>query len=190
MLQATRQFLEMASGIGLEQRPTWKFCVCLELHSTLLQFRRQSSYFCSPMMGNTIRLEASLHADLLCKCIDGGLQRKAGVQMAWSTWSIVDGPTAGERDLHHPDFAGISLHSSTGVFPTISEDIVPIFHKYKSYPKNRRRDRWKDFVIAHKSADAKLWQWFGLGRSFLIQGQNNGLSSIHARTIPSNLWKR
>ncbi len=99
----------------------------------------------------------------------------------------VDGPTTGEVIFNHPDFAGIHFTGSTGVFQNIWKTIGGNIHKYKAYPRIVGETGGKDFVIAHKSADAKAVA-VGLVRgAFEYQGQK--CSAASRAYIPSNLWE-
>jgi 1-pyrroline-5-carboxylate dehydrogenase len=99
----------------------------------------------------------------------------------------VDGPVTGEVVFNHPDFAGIHFTGSTGVFQNIWKTIGGNIHKYKSYPRIVGETGGKDFVIAHKSADAKAVA-VGLVRgAFEYQGQK--CSAASRAYIPSNIWE-
>jgi 1-pyrroline-5-carboxylate dehydrogenase len=99
----------------------------------------------------------------------------------------VDGPATGEVVFNHPDFAGIHFTGSTSVFQNIWKTIGGNIHKYKSYPRIVGETGGKDFVIAHKSADAKAVA-VGLVRgAFEYQGQK--CSAASRAYIPSNLWE-
>jgi 1-pyrroline-5-carboxylate dehydrogenase len=99
----------------------------------------------------------------------------------------VDGPVTGEVVFNHADFAGIHFTGSTGVFQNIWQTIGGNIHKYKSYPRIVGETGGKDFVIAHKSADAKAVA-VGLVRgAFEYQGQK--CSAASRAYIPSNIWE-
>lgn len=99
----------------------------------------------------------------------------------------VDGPVTGEIVFNHPDFAGIHFTGSTAVFQNIWKTIGGNIHKYKSYPRIVGETGGKDFVIAHKSADAKAVA-VGLVRgAFEYQGQK--CSAASRAYIPSNIWE-
>ncbi|MCF8324136.1 MAG: L-glutamate gamma-semialdehyde dehydrogenase [Leadbetterella sp.] len=99
----------------------------------------------------------------------------------------VDGPVTGDIVFNHADFAGIHFTGSTGVFQNIWKTIGSNIHKYKSYPRIVGETGGKDFVIAHKSADAKAVA-VGLVRgAFEYQGQK--CSAASRAYIPSNIWQ-
>ena len=98
----------------------------------------------------------------------------------------VDGPTTGDIVFNHADFAGIHFTGSTAVFQNIWKTVGGNIHKYKSYPRIVGETGGKDFVIAHKSADAKAVA-VGLVRgAFEYQGQK--CSAASRAYIPSNIW--
>lgn len=98
----------------------------------------------------------------------------------------VNGPVTGEVVFNHPDFAGIHFTGSTSVFQNIWKTIGENIHKYKAYPRIVGETGGKDFVIAHKSADAKAVA-VGLVRgAFEYQGQK--CSAASRAYIPSNIW--
>lgn len=113
--------------------------------------------------------------------------REAGLPDGVINLVYVNGPTAGEVIFRHPDFAGIHFTGSTGVFQNIWKTIGENIHVYKSYPRIVGETGGKDFVVAHKSADAKAVA-VGLVRgAFEYQGQK--CSAASRAYIPSNLWE-
>ncbi len=98
----------------------------------------------------------------------------------------VDGPTAGQVILNHPDFAGIHFTGSTGVFNGIWQTVGQNLHKYKSYPRIVGETGGKDFVVAHPSAHVQALV-VGLVRgAFEYQGQK--CSAASRAYIPASLW--
>jgi 1-pyrroline-5-carboxylate dehydrogenase len=68
----------------------------------------------------------------------------------------VSGPDAGEVIFNHKDFAGIHFTGSTGVFQGMWKTIGDKYcEKYKSYPRIVGETGGKDFIMVHKSANAK-----------------------------------
>ncbi len=113
--------------------------------------------------------------------------REAGLPDGVINLVYVDGPTAGDVIFRHPDFAGIHFTGSTGVFQNIWKTIGENIHVYKSYPRIVGETGGKDFVVAHRSADAKAVA-VGLVRgAFEYQGQK--CSAASRAYIPSNLWE-
>jgi 1-pyrroline-5-carboxylate dehydrogenase len=97
-----------------------------------------------------------------------------------------DGPLAGEVIFSHPDFAGIHFTGSTAVFQTIWKTIGANIHKYKTYPRIVGETGGKDFVLAHKSADADVVSTALLRGAFEYQGQK--CSAASRAYIPASLW--
>lgn len=113
--------------------------------------------------------------------------REAGLPDGVINLIYVDGPVAGDVIFKHPDFAGIHFTGSTGVFQTIWKTIGENIQRYKAYPRIVGETGGKDFVLAHRSANAKAVA-VGLVRgSFEYQGQK--CSAASRAYIPSNLWE-
>jgi len=96
------------------------------------------------------------------------------------------GPEAGDVIFNHPDFAGLHFTGSTKVFQTIWQQIGTNIHKYKTYPRIVGETGGKDFVVAHKSADAKAVAVALSRGAFEYQGQK--CSAASRAYIPSNIW--
>ncbi|MEM9341265.1 MAG: aldehyde dehydrogenase family protein, partial [Bacteroidota bacterium] len=84
------------------------------------------------------------------------------------------------------DFAGLHFTGSTGVFKTLWKTIGENLDTYKTYPRIVGETGGKDFVIAHKSADAKEVATGLVRGAFEFQGQK--CSAASRAYIPSNLW--
>ncbi len=97
----------------------------------------------------------------------------------------VDGPTVGKVCFNHKDFAGVHFTGSTGVFNNMWKTIGENMSKYKSYPRIVGETGGKDFVIAHKSADADVVATALLRGAFEYQGQK--CSAASRAYIPSNI---
>lgn len=138
------------------------------------------------MMGNTVVWKPAYTqiytANLLMQVF-----REAGVPDGVINLVYVDGPAAGEVIFEHPEFAGIHFTGSTAVFQTIWKTIGNNIEKYKSYPRIVGETGGKDFVIAHKSADAKQLATGLVRGAFEFQGQK--CSAASRAYIPSNLWE-
>jgi len=96
------------------------------------------------------------------------------------------GPDAADVVFHHPDFAGIHFTGSTGVFQDIWKTIGNNIHRYKTYPRIVGETGGKDFILAHKSADAKVLATAISRGAFEYQGQK--CSAASRAYVPSNLW--
>ena len=97
----------------------------------------------------------------------------------------VDGPTIGKVCFAHRDFAGVHFTGSTGVFNQMWKTIGENVANYKSYPRIVGETGGKDFVIAHKSADAHVVATALLRGAFEYQGQK--CSAASRAYLPSNI---
>lgn len=100
---------------------------------------------------------------------------------------LADGPVAGDVVFKHPDFAGIHFTGSTKVFQTIWKEIGKNISNYKTFPRIVGETGGKDFVLAHKSANAKALATGLIRGAFEYQGQK--CSAASRAYIPSNLWE-
>jgi 1-pyrroline-5-carboxylate dehydrogenase len=110
---------------------------------------------------------------------------EAGLPSGVINLIYVDGPTIGQVCFNHRDFAGVHFTGSTGVFNTMWETIGKNMSMYKSYPRIVGETGGKDFVIAHKSADADVVATALARGAFEYQGQK--CSAASRAYIPSNL---
>jgi 1-pyrroline-5-carboxylate dehydrogenase len=113
--------------------------------------------------------------------------RKAGLPDGVINMILVDGPAAGDIVFKHPDFAGIHFTGSTKVFQTIWKEIGANIGGYKTFPRIVGETGGKDFVLAHKSADARSLATGLVRGAFEYQGQK--CSAASRAYIPSNLWE-
>lgn len=113
--------------------------------------------------------------------------KKAGVPDGVINLIYPSGPDAAEVIFNHKDFAGIHFTGSTEVFQNIWQTIGNNIHKYRSYPRVVGETGGKDFMIAHKSADAKALAVAISRGAFEYQGQK--CSAASRVYIPSNLWE-
>jgi 1-pyrroline-5-carboxylate dehydrogenase len=97
----------------------------------------------------------------------------------------VDGPVLGKVCFNHRDFAGIHFTGSTGVFNHMWETIGKNMATYRTYPRIVGETGGKDFVLAHKSADADVVATALLRGAFEYQGQK--CSAASRAYIPSNI---
>jgi len=137
------------------------------------------------MMGNTVvwkPAETQIYsAQILMEVF-----KEAGVPDGVINLIYVSGPVAGEAIFSHPDFAGLHFTGSTGVFQHLWKTIGDNIHRYKSYPRIVGETGGKDFIVAHKSADAKALATAITRGAFEFQGQK--CSAASRAYIPDNLW--
>ena len=113
--------------------------------------------------------------------------REAGVPDGVINLINVDGPVVGEVVFNHPDFAGLHFTGSTKVFQQLWQTIGNNISTYRSYPRIVGETGGKDFIIAHKSADAKALATAIVRGSFEFQGQK--CSAASRVYVPNNLWE-
>lgn len=137
------------------------------------------------MMGNVVVWKPS-NTQVYSANVLMEIFQKAGVPDGVINLIYPSGPDAAEVIFNHRDFAGIHFTGSTEVFQNIWQTIGNNIHKYKSYPRIVGETGGKDFVMVHKSAEAKSVA-VALGRgAFEYQGQK--CSAASRAYIPSNLW--
>ncbi|GAB2545750.1 L-glutamate gamma-semialdehyde dehydrogenase [Rufibacter soli] len=115
------------------------------------------------------------------------LFQAAGVPDGVINLVYVDGPTAGDVIFKHRDFSGIHFTGSTGVFNNIWKTIGENVGNYRNYPRIVGETGGKDFIVAHKSANAKEVAVAITRGAFEYQGQK--CSAASRAYIPSNLWE-
>lgn len=111
--------------------------------------------------------------------------KEAGLPDGVINLIYVDGPTLGKVCFNHRDFAGVHFTGSTGVFNEMWKTIGANMSNYKSYPRIVGETGGKDFVIAHKSANADVVATALLRGAFEFQGQK--CSAASRAYIPSNI---
>jgi 1-pyrroline-5-carboxylate dehydrogenase len=110
---------------------------------------------------------------------------EAGLPAGVINLIYVDGPTIGKICFAHREFAGVHFTGSTGVFNNMWKTIGEQANNYKSYPRIVGETGGKDFVVAHRSADAGVVATALLRGAFEFQGQK--CSAASRAYIPSNL---
>ncbi|MTI89255.1 MAG: L-glutamate gamma-semialdehyde dehydrogenase [Balneolaceae bacterium] len=167
----------------LEQRPLEGFVFALTpFNFTAIAGNLPTS---AAMMGNTVVWKPAFtqiySANVLMEVF-----REAGVPDGVINLIYVDGPTTGDVIFSHEDFGGIHFTGSTGVFQHIWKTIGENIYKYKSYPRIVGETGGKDFIMVHKSSDAKEVATAISRGAFEYQGQK--CSAASRAYIPSNLW--
>ncbi len=137
------------------------------------------------MMGNTVVWKPA-NTQVYSANVFMQILREAGLPDGVINLVYVSGPTAGEVIFSHRDFAGIQFTGSTGVFQGMWKTIGENIQTYKSYPRIVGETGGKDFIVAHKSANAKEVSTAIARGAFEYQGQK--CSAASRCYIPSNLW--
>lgn len=113
------------------------------------------------------------------------LFKEAGLPDGVINMVTVEGPDAGDVVFQHKDFAGLHFTGSTAVFRHLWKEIGANIEKYKSYPRIVGETGGKDFIVAHKSANAGEVAT-GISRgAFEFQGQK--CSAASRAYLPSNI---
>lgn len=137
------------------------------------------------MMGNVVVWKPAA-SQVYSAAVIMELFKAAGLPDGVINMVAVDGATAGEVIFKHKDFAGIHFTGSTGVFRNLWKTIGENLDKYKSYPRIVGETGGKDFVVAHKSANAAEVATALSRGAFEYQGQK--CSAASRAYVPSNLW--
>ena len=139
------------------------------------------------MMGNTVVWKPATTQIYAARVIME-VFKAAGLPDGVINLIYVSGPVVGEVIFKHPDFAGLHFTGSTGVFQDIWKTIGENIHLYKSYPRIVGETGGKDFILGHKSADAKAFATAISRGAFEYQGQK--CSAASRVYVPSNLWEK
>jgi 1-pyrroline-5-carboxylate dehydrogenase len=137
------------------------------------------------LMGNTVVWKPA-YSQIYSANVVMEIFREAGVPAGVINLIYVDGPTTGEKIFKHPDFAGIHFTGSTGVFQTIWKTIGENIETYKSYPRIVGETGGKDFILAHKTANAKQVATAITRGAFEFQGQK--CSAASRVYVANNIW--
>jgi 1-pyrroline-5-carboxylate dehydrogenase len=113
------------------------------------------------------------------------LFKAAGLPDGVINMVTVSGQEAGEVIFSHKEFAGIHFTGSTDVFRSLWKSIANNLHIYRSYPRIVGETGGKDFIIAHKSANAKDVATAISRGAFEFQGQK--CSAASRVYLPSNI---
>lgn len=111
--------------------------------------------------------------------------KEAGLPDGVINLIYVDGPVLGKVCFSHRDFAGIHFTGSTGVFNAMWKTIGENISSYRAYPRIVGETGGKDFVLAHKSANADVVATALLRGAFEFQGQK--CSAASRAYIPDNI---
>lgn len=137
------------------------------------------------MMGNTVVWKPN-YTQVYSAQVIMEVFKEAGLPDGVINLIYVDGPVAGDVVFKHPDFAGLHFTGSTAVFKHLWKTIGENIDMYRSYPRIVGETGGKDFVVAHKSADAKEVATGLVRGAFEFQGQK--CSAASRAYIPSNIW--
>lgn len=185
MTEIYSQQPESSEGVWnrLEQRPLEGFVFALTpFNFTAIAGNLPSS---AAMMGNTVVWKPA-NTQIYSANVIMEIFREAGLPDGVINLVYVDGPTAGDVIFSHKDFGGIHFTGSTGVFQHIWKTIGNNIYNYRSYPRIVGETGGKDFIMVHKSSNAKEVATAITRGAFEFQGQK--CSAASRAYIPSNLW--
>ncbi len=137
------------------------------------------------MMGNTVVWKPA-NTQIYAANVIMQVLKEAGLPDGVINLVYVSGPDAGDVIFNHRDFAGLHFTGSTGVFQNMWKTIGNNIQKYRAYPRIVGETGGKDFIMVHKSADAKQVATAMSRGAFEYQGQK--CSAASRCYIPSNLW--
>lgn len=186
MTQIYAQQPESSPGVWnrVEQRPLEGFVFALTpFNFTAIAGNLPAS---AALMGNTVVWKPA-YTQIYSANVLMQIFKEAGVPDGVINLIYVDGPVVGKVIFSHPEFAGIHFTGSTKVFQDIWKTIGNNISKYKTYPRIVGETGGKDFIIAHKSADAKALATGIIRGAFEYQGQK--CSAASRAYIPANLWE-
>ncbi|TYC12648.1 L-glutamate gamma-semialdehyde dehydrogenase [Bizionia gelidisalsuginis] len=141
---------------------------------------------CMAMMGNVVIWKPSNNQIFSAKVIMDVFE-EAGVPAG--VINVVFGNPGMITDtvMASPDFSGLHYTGSTPVFQDLWKQIGNNITNYKTYPRIVGETGGKDFIVAHKTADAKQVATAISRGAFEFQGQK--CSAASRAYIPSNIWE-
>ncbi|MEM8567163.1 MAG: L-glutamate gamma-semialdehyde dehydrogenase [Bacteroidota bacterium] len=138
------------------------------------------------MMGNTVVWKPA-YTQIYSANVIMQVFKEAGLPDGVINLVYADGPVAGDVVFKHPEFAGLHFTGSTAVFKHLWKTIGENINEYKSYPRIVGETGGKDFIIAHKSANAKEVATGITRGAFEYQGQK--CSAASRVYVPANIWE-
>lgn len=138
------------------------------------------------LMGNTVIWKPS-DAQVYSAALMMQILQEAGLPAGVINMIFTDAAQTADIALKHPDFVGLHFTGSTDVFKNLWKKAGENIHLYKNFPRLVGETGGKDFVLAHKSADAEALAVALLRGAFEFQGQK--CSAASRAYIPSNLME-
>ncbi len=141
---------------------------------------------CMALMGNVVVWKPSDSQIYSAKVIMD-IFDEAGVPPGVINVVFGDPEMITETVLASPEFSGLHFTGSTHIFKELWKKIGNNIHNYKSYPRIVGETGGKDFIVAHKTADAKQVATAIVRGAFEFQGQK--CSAASRAYVPSNIWE-
>jgi 1-pyrroline-5-carboxylate dehydrogenase len=140
---------------------------------------------CMALMGNVVVWKPSDSQVYSAKVIMD-VFKEAGVPAGVINVVFGDPVMITNTVMASPDFSGLHFTGSTFIFKELWKQIGNNIHNYKTYPRIVGETGGKDFIVAHKTANAKQVATAISRGAFEFQGQK--CSAASRAYIPSNLW--
>ncbi|MCB4809553.1 L-glutamate gamma-semialdehyde dehydrogenase [Tamlana sp. 62-3] len=140
---------------------------------------------CMALMGNVVVWKPSDSQVYSAKVIMD-VFKEAGVPAGVINVVFGDPVMITETVLASPDFSGLHFTGSTFIFKELWKQIGNNIHNYKTYPRIVGETGGKDFIVAHKSANAKQVATAISRGAFEFQGQK--CSAASRAYIPKSIW--
>tara|TARA_Y100000991_G_scaffold12603_1_gene8667 strand:- start:10239 stop:11873 length:1635 start_codon:yes stop_codon:yes gene_type:complete len=131
---------------------------------------------CMAMLGNVVLWKPSSTQILSAKIIIDVL-KEAGLPDGVINAVYGNAALITKKALSKKEFSGLHFTGSTSVFNSFWKTIGENISKYKTYPKIVGETGGKDFILAHKSADAKQVATAIIRGAFEFQGQKCSAAS-------------
>ncbi|WP_353779851.1 L-glutamate gamma-semialdehyde dehydrogenase [Winogradskyella sp. 3972H.M.0a.05] len=140
---------------------------------------------CMALMGNVVIWKPSDSQVYSAKVIMD-VFREAGVPDGVINMVMGDPVMITDTVLEHPEFSGLHFTGSTFIFKELWKKIGNNIHNYNTYPRIVGETGGKDFIVAHKSANAKQVATAIARGAFEFQGQK--CSAASRAYIPKGIW--
>ncbi|WP_179343841.1 L-glutamate gamma-semialdehyde dehydrogenase [Winogradskyella ursingii] len=140
---------------------------------------------CMALMGNVVVWKPSDSQVFSAKVIMD-IFKEAGVPDGVINVVFGDPKMITDTVLASPDFSGLHFTGSTDVFKELWKQIGNNIHNYKTYPRIVGETGGKDFIVAHKTANAKQVATAIARGAFEFQGQK--CSAASRAYIPKGIW--
>lgn len=141
---------------------------------------------CMALMGNVVVWKPSDSQIYSAKVIMDVFE-EAGVPPGVINVVFGDPEMITDTVMASPDFSGLHFTGSTYIFKELWKKIGNNIHNFKTYPRIVGETGGKDFIIAHKTANAKQVATAISRGAFEFQGQK--CSAASRAYIPSNIWE-
>ena len=140
---------------------------------------------CMALMGNVVVWKPSDSQVYSAKIIMD-VFKEAGVPAGVINVVFGDPVMITNTVMASPDFSGLHFTGSTFIFKELWKQIGNNIHNYKTYPRIVGETGGKDFIVAHKSANAKQVATAIARGAFEFQGQK--CSAASRAYIPKGIW--